>query len=107
MEFLAEYDFDIAYLPGKENIITDTLSRYDGPTLQVNASQVNTIMEVSSDLCQCICKALHNEETLGIPGNTKLQDNDGLLYYKDHMYIPLALWVLLLKDHHDSPLAGH
>ncbi|GKF72965.1 hypothetical protein Tco_0219297, partial [Tanacetum coccineum] len=66
LELLSDYDCDICYHPGKENVVADALSRKERePPFRVRA----LVMTISLDLP----KQILNAQTLFIPVPTKCQ----------------------------------
>ena len=97
MELLVDYDFDIVYLPGKMNTVTDALSRYDNGT-------VNAISVATSDLTRRIQSAMLDDDG---QNDLRYKQCDGILYYRDCIYVPSSLRNSLLVEHHDTDIAGH
>lgn len=125
MELMQEYDYEILYQPGKQNVVADTLSRR--PDLHTCA--IATV-SVASDLLDRIKQGYHDDNnfqelhqllsTAGTSVPAKLdtkakrfQLRDGLLYYVagtlSRLCIPNApgLRLQLLQECHDPPTAGH
>lgn len=116
MEYLAEYDCIIKYLPGKSNVVADALSRRPDLLALCTISAVTVHSELKQQLQSAylqdaeavqLLSAIHN----GIAEHLKLQD--GLILYvksgTERIYVPAAanLRNRLLFEHHDSRTAGH
>jgi hypothetical protein len=121
MEFLQEFDFDIEYQQGKDNVVADALSRRvdhsAGTTAnrRVDSESLHAINETtwqSNELVAEIKSAYQQDETckkiLQDPSNG-LTVKNGLIYKAQTVYIPdhKPLKSKLLQECHDSPLSGH
>jgi len=114
LEQAADYDCEILYKPGKENVVADALSRI----------QIAALSPLPS-------KSLHSEILKGYrhePFDSLIQkvgenhgtiqrfkiDKDQLLYYRNDEYEPWRLCLpdtpyrkQIIHDNHDLPIAGH
>ena len=110
-EMLQEYDFDIRYRPGKENIVADALSRpEEAPiitiTMDTFLDQVREAYQQDST-CSSILRKIKEGQ---IPNGTEEhQIKNGLLFRGKRLVIPNSpnLHLLILHDLHDAPIAGH
>ena len=110
LQLIAEYDFHIAHIPGKNNP-ADAPSRR--PDYQI------AVIHISKDELPAIKAALPNDELAQevltkIRSTPDLSDSDwseqdGLLLFKTRIYVPdiTEIRLRLVRAHHDSPLAGH
>jgi hypothetical protein len=115
LEFLCEYDFDIKHIKGKENKVVDALSR------RVNKLHATTINMYQTDIKGMILEAAnadlqYREFVLKIQQVKMLQKvedyklgTDGTLLYKNKIYVPNSkeLRIMILKEMHNVPYAGH
>jgi hypothetical protein len=110
MEFLSEYEFDIKHIKGKENKVVDALSR------RVHLMHSTAVSMHQSDLKRRILDGLViDQHYLKVKENLqhKLKEyerkEDGLLMHKNRIYVPSSggLRMLVLKEMHDVPYAGH
>ncbi|SCV73794.1 BQ2448_6224 [Microbotryum intermedium] len=112
VECLANYDFDITYIPGGENTIADTMSHYSFPQVESNSVQAVSKMDVDTQLrghivegyesdpfCQQVKRNLDSS-----PGFSQV---DNVLYFEGRMVVPVVpqLWEDILHDAHDA--LGH
>ncbi|SGY95245.1 BQ5605_C036g11481 [Microbotryum silenes-dioicae] len=112
VERLADYDFDITYIPGGENTVADAMSRYSFPQGEPDSVQAVSEMDVHTQLrgrlvegydsdpfCQQVKRNLDSS-----PGFSCV---DGVLYFEGRMVVPAVpqLREDILHDAHDA--LGH
>ncbi|SGY32227.1 BQ5605_C002g01336 [Microbotryum silenes-dioicae] len=112
VERLADYDFDITYIPGGENTVADAMSRYSFPQGEPDSVQAVSEMDVDTQLrgrlvegydsdpfCQQVKRNLDSS-----PGFSCV---DGVLYFEGRMVVPAVpqLREDILHDAHDA--LGH
>jgi hypothetical protein len=109
-EFLQQFDFEIKYRPGKENVVADGLSRR--PDHQVNAA-VETSLTVGEEVMHNI-KQQYQQDPVAKhileKDHKKYIVKDGAIFTKDSkLYIPFdeGLRSQLIRECHDTPLNGH
>ena len=109
-EFLQEFEFDIEYKSGKQNVVADALSRH--PDHEANAIEVSRLA-VQPRLLESI-KSSYNidpacAEILKSNGTKAFQVKDGLIWKKQRLYIPddMKIRTELLSECHDAAISGH
>lgn len=112
LDLLSEYDFKIIHRKGVDNVVPDALSRR--PDFQVHSIRA-TAIKVDSLLVRVARAAVADPDyqrmvvkaQTGATSEFELRDN--LLYKESRLYIPTdgVLRQELLREAHDSPLAGH
>ena len=119
LEKLAEFDYEIDYTPGPQNIVPDALSRRPDYNLAVMSESVTRI---GNPLLDSIRTKITNDKDFG-PIFCRLRDlskddphsayhvENGFLYLREgeRMCIPHdpEIKTILLQEVHDSALAGH
>ena len=124
LDILMDYDLELEWIAGSKNTIADALSRrrHDVDAgIQVNvindpASPINLIEEVRRELPNdpslvSILMRLRNEIPTPPSEHTRMNRytlRDGLLWFENtRLVVPKALHLKLLREHHDTALAGH
>ena len=115
IEILHEYDFEIKFRPGKENIVADALSRksFLSAVSMPNNPIIDKVKELApidanySRIVHLLCQG-----NLSDKGKNQVKDytlHDDCLFFKQRLSIPKdpSLKKLILKEAHDSPTAGH
>ena len=113
MEFLCEYDFDVCYIKGKENVIMDSLTRrqHEKSFLSLGVDLQGCILEVfpSDTWYQEVRVKIESKRTLeGGFSNFSLESN-GLLLHLGHIYVPMSgdLFTLIFLEAHRAPYSTH
>ena len=99
------YDFDIEYFKGKNNVVTDALSRRPA-TLSLMSLDLDwrarLLVEYSKDRFSC-------EVLDGQVADDKYRVVDEIIYYRDQIFLTEGsqLKKKILQASDDSPLVGH
>lgn len=116
-QFLQQFDVNIEYKSGKQNVVADALSRRSD--LQEALSLAGASIEVTTDFSETLTnkvKAGYEKdekcgEILLTPRQFKnfLTINEGLIFHHQQLYIPNVkeIKLELLQEAHDIPTAGH
>ncbi|GJS41752.1 hypothetical protein Tco_0566795, partial [Tanacetum coccineum] len=107
LEFLSDYDYEIRYHPGKENVVANALSRKERELLRVRA----LVMTIGLDLPKQILKAQTEARK---PENLKTKDVRGILVenlkdpekFREEKFEPRADGTLCLNDRSWLPCYG-
>jgi hypothetical protein len=105
LEFLQEFDFEIEYRPGKENVVADALSRRIDHLNQIRTeTQVN-----DNELMKMIAHAYTDEWIAKVTASEDFSVQNGIVKYKDKVFVPDVAEVKsrILYEHHDAITAGH
>ncbi|KAD5507730.1 hypothetical protein E3N88_15433 [Mikania micrantha] len=114
VELLNDYDCEIRYHPGKANVVADALSRKERvKPLRVKALgmtiQTSLIPQIKDAQQQALQAKNYSAE--GLRGLDKKLDtkDDGLLYFKDRMWVPLFgnSRTIILDEAHKSRYSIH
>ncbi|GMF35800.1 unnamed protein product [Phytophthora fragariaefolia] len=130
LSFLAEYNFEVNYKPGKQNALADVLSRrpdYDLAHATTVTSSIPDLIRASyasNDMCVALLKALVSKEFEDSDKNLSARlrarlhryaFDGGLLYYSTGSDDPPRVVVphdedlkyRILYEAHDTPVGGH
>ena len=115
VELLQEYDFNILYRPGKDNVVADSLSRKSSlNAISIPNNPIISMVREASvkdlDYQKLLTLVLAREAT-GIPhpAAVNFSCDSGCLYYRERLCIPKDpnLKKAILYEAHDSPTSGH
>jgi hypothetical protein len=115
LEFISEYDFDINHIKGKENKVSDALSRrvHLMHAIVVSMHQSNLRIKFLDGLVtdQHYLQVKENLQQGDVQPRIKEYEikKDGLLMHKNRIYVPSfgELRNLVQKQMHDVPYPGH
>jgi hypothetical protein len=115
LDFLCEYDFDMKHIKGKKNKVVDALNRkvHDLHTSSISMYMNDIkgrILEVANvDLLYRDLVAKLQQRERPHKKESYTLEADGLLLYKDRVYIPNVqeLKLVILKEMHNMTYAGH
>lgn len=113
-ELICEYDFEVKYKEGKDNVVADAFSRRADYEPKKEVNSMSTIeggkeleqMIVSSypsdPSCKSILQGKHKDSK-----NITIKNN--IIYYKKKMYIPnnKQIKTQIVQEHHDTNVSGH
>jgi hypothetical protein len=113
LELLSEYNFEITYIKGTMNLVADALSR---------RPHIFSVLPLQTNLCEKILTLQHDDdwykEFKGFIKQNMMMvprfegfmfDNDGLLTFKNHIYVPPNdnLRSLILNEAHRAVYMAH
>lgn len=112
MEFLCEYDFDVHYIKGKENVVADALSRrcHELSSMTTSTDLREQILqhlpsdELYTEIIQVVC----SQRPLEGKYSEYSLESDGLLCHRGCMYVPSigGLRELIVLEAHRAPYAA-
>ena len=92
MEFICEYDFDVHYIKGKENIVVDALSRrrHEFSSMITSTNLRERIMHhlPKDEFYAEVFQLVHSLRPLEGKFDEFSLDSRGLLCHKGHIYVP-------------------
>ena len=99
-----EFEFDIEYVKGKNNVVANSLSRRPSISLMDVAEDWKFILEVKYAKDKFACEIFD-----GTNHDDRYKVLEGIIYYKDRIYLVpgSSLKGKFLNGAHDSPLAHH
>ena len=113
MEFLFEYNFEVHYIMGKENVVADALSRRHHELSSVTTStdlRERILQHLPADeLYVEVSQVVHSQRPLEGKYSKYSLEFDGLLRHRGRMYVPSigGLRELIILEAHRAPYAAH
>ena len=92
MEFLCEYNFDVHYIKGKENIVANSLSRrrHELSSMTTSTDLRERILQhlPGDELYSEVSQVVHSQRPLEGKYSEYSLESDGLLRHRGRMYVP-------------------
>ncbi len=113
MEFLCEYDFDVHYIKGKENVVADALSRrcHELSSVTTCTNLRERILQhlPADELYAEVSQLAYSQRPLEGKFLEYSLESDGLLCHGGCMYVPSigGLCKLIVLEAHRAPYAVH
>jgi hypothetical protein len=108
-EFLQQFDYEISYRPGKENILADALSRRPDHKLTAVRESIPIVDHTILDEIKRCYQTDPVTRNILQHGHQKFAVKDGLIYNQKRIWVPHdnSLRTRLLTEQHDTPTSGH
>ena len=113
MEFLCEYDFDVHYIKGKENVVADALSRrcHELSSMTTSTYLRECVLQhlPIDELYAEVSQVVHSQRSLEGKYSKYSLELDGLLRHRGRMYVPSigGLRELIILEAHRAPYVVH